>query len=150
MNLQKNMHATGIVVEGRGVLITGRSGAGKSLLALALLGAAKSAKKKAALVADDQVFVENIAGIVEMVAPPAIAGKIELRGRGIVRREHVERARIHLVIDLVGELERIIAPELLFTRIAGVRVARCPVPEHGIVDSVHQVLLVEEALLQLD
>ncbi|HHG90906.1 MAG TPA: hypothetical protein ENJ90_10595 [Devosia sp.] len=150
MNSSQNLHATGIVVEGRGLLITGRSGSGKSLLALELLGLAGAAGKEARLVADDQVLIESSGGIVEMVTPPSTAGKIELRGRGIVRREHMARARIHLVVELVKQLERMLGPEQLIAEIAGCRVARCPVPHRGIVDSAHQILLVREALSSLD
>ncbi len=144
------MHATGIVVEAKGLLITGPSGSGKSLLALELLGHAGTAGKEARLVADDQVLIESSGGIVEMVTPPSIAGKIELRGRGIVRREHIARARIHLVVELVEQLERMVAPERFVTKIAGCRVARCPVPKRGIVDSAHQILLIHEALFALE
>ena len=150
MTSPKNMHATGIIVGNKGLLITGRSGAGKSLLALELLAAAKLAGQSASLVADDQVLVEKVGSVLKMVAPPDIAGKIELRGRGIVTRSYVERAQINLVVDLVEQLERMVAPECLYTRIAGIQIARCPVPERGVVDSAHQLLLVREALFVLE
>ncbi len=150
MTSPNNMHATGVVIDGWGLLITGPSGSGKSLLALELLGHAERTGKEAKLVADDQVLIESSGGIVEMVTLPSIAGKIELRGRGIVARAHVERAQIHLVVDLVEQLERMVAPEMFFTNIAGRRIARCPVPERGIVDSAHQLLLVREALFALE
>jgi hypothetical protein len=39
--------------------------------------------------------------------------------------------------------------EALFTDLEGVRLARAPVPRRGIVDPIHQLLLVMEALREL-
>jgi serine kinase of HPr protein (carbohydrate metabolism regulator) len=84
-----------------------------------------------------------------MHAPEAIAGLIELRGRGIVRRPHVGMAPLHLVVDLVETLERMVEEDALLTTLEGVTVARCPVPRAGKVDSRHQLLLIREALRAL-
>lgn len=146
MNAAVNIHATGLVLGEHGVILRGPSGAGKSLLALELLAAFGLRRKQALLVADDRVdLMADGAGLL-MRAPPAIAGLIELRGRGIVRREHVGEARLHLVIDLVDALERMVEEDELVTELEGVRLARAPVPRRGVIDPAHQLLLVDEAL----
>ncbi len=141
-----NIHATGIVLEGRGLLIRGRSGSGKSLLALGLIDRAEGRGEAAALVGDDRIVLMRGADSVFMQAPTGIAGRIELRGRGIVTRPSAASAPVHLVVDLVDDYQRLLEEEALSTELMGVAVARCPVPRRGIVDPQHQVLLVVEAL----
>lgn len=137
-----NIHATGVLVAGRGVLIRGPSGAGKSLLALELLARDRDAR----LVADDRVDLERAGEGLRMRAPPALAGRIELRGRGIVARPFVSPAPVHLVVDLVDELVRLLEDGELTTDLLGVTLSRCPVPRRGIIDPAHQLLLLGEAL----
>jgi serine kinase of HPr protein (carbohydrate metabolism regulator) len=84
-----------------------------------------------------------------MMAPKAIEGLIELRGRGIVSRPFVRQAPLHLVVDLVGEVERMVEEDALVTILEGVSIARCPVPRAGKIDSRHQMLLIREALRAL-
>jgi hypothetical protein len=84
-----------------------------------------------------------------MHAPLAIAGLVELRGRGIVTRPHVAKAPLHLVVDLVPRLERMVEEEDLVVDLMGVRVPRCPVPKAGVIVPEHQLLLVLEALRAL-
>jgi serine kinase of HPr protein (carbohydrate metabolism regulator) len=130
-------------------MLRGPSGAGKSLLALALLEAWEVKGAEARLVSDDRLDIEvSRAGLV-MHAPPAIAGLIELRGRGIVGRPHVARAPLHLVVDLVKKIDRMVEEDDLATELYGVRVARCPVPEASAHGMIHQMLLVSEALRAL-
>jgi serine kinase of HPr protein (carbohydrate metabolism regulator) len=141
-----NIHATGLVIEGRGLLIRGRSGSGKSLLALSLIDRAEMQGESAALVGDDRLVLMRGAEAVHMQAPVGIAGKIELRGRGIVARPHVKSAPVHLVVDLVEDYQRLLEEDALGTELLGVAVARCPVPRRGVIDPQHQMLLVVEAL----
>ena len=80
---------------GRGVLILGASGAGKSALALALIG------RGAALVADDRVELGPARGRRWSPArPSAIAGLIEARGVGLLRLPAVPEAPLALAVDL--------------------------------------------------
>ncbi len=81
-----NVHATGLALDGLGIILRGPSGAGKSLLALELLDRWEHRGWNALLVADDRLDLEAGPGGLTMHAPPAIAGLIELRGRGIVKR----------------------------------------------------------------
>lgn len=144
-----NIHATGLVLGDIGMILRGPSGAGKSLLALELIDEWERRGETARLVADDRVDIEASEAALVMHAPKAIAGLIELRGRGIVSRPFVAEARLHLVVDLVDTLERMVEEDALVTRIEGITLARCPVPRAGIVDSRHQVLLIREALRAL-
>ncbi len=141
-----NVHATGLVLGGLGVLLRGPSGAGKSLLALELLDRQAAHALSGALIADDRIDLLLEGNRLSMHAPPTIAGLIELRGRGIVERPFVEAAPLHLVVDLVDDLVRMVEEDELSTNLLGVTLPRCPVPRRGVVDSVHQILLVSEAL----
>ena len=85
-----------------------------------------------------------------MRPPPAIAGRIELRGRGIVRRPHLAAAPVHLVVDLVDDLVRLLDEEEFATDLLEVALPRCPVPRRGVIDSTHQMLLIAEALASLN
>lgn len=144
-----NIHATGLVLGRTGLILRGPPGAGKSLLALELLDQWESRGLAARLVSDDRVDIEATARGLMMSAPKAIAGLIELRGRGIVSRPFVPRAALHLVVDLVDGLERMVEEDALVATLEGVGLARCPVPRAGIVDSRHQLLLIREALRAL-
>ncbi|RYE08739.1 MAG: hypothetical protein EOP22_12025 [Hyphomicrobiales bacterium] len=144
-----NLHATGLVLGKTGLILRGPSGAGKSLLALELLDEWEARGLGAKLVADDRIDIEATASGLVMHAPKAIEGLIELRGRGIVNRPFVAHAPLHLVVDLVDGLERMVEEDALATTLQGVVLARCPVPRAGIVDSRHQVLLIREALRAL-
>lgn len=147
--LKSNIHATGLVLDGVGLILRGPSGAGKSLLALELIDEWEARGLEAKLVSDDRIDIEASRSSLVMHAPKAIAGLIELRGRGIVSRPHVSKATLHLVVDMVDALERMVEEDALVTQIDGVTIPRCPVPKAGKIDSRHQVLLIREALRAL-
>jgi serine kinase of HPr protein (carbohydrate metabolism regulator) len=93
-----DLHGTAVAIEGRGVLLRGRSGSGKSDLALRLVdGGAK-------LVADDQVRLERRGDGLWVSAPPgipeALRHKIEIRGLGIASLPGLAEAPLALVVDL--------------------------------------------------
>jgi serine kinase of HPr protein (carbohydrate metabolism regulator) len=146
VNGRINVHATGLVLGRVGLMLRGPSGSGKSLLALALIEAWTARGKSARLVADDRIDLEVVKAGLVMHAPPAIAGLIELRGRGIVSRPHVARAALHLVVDFVPKFERMVEEEELVTEVIGVSLPRCPVPKAGLIELSHQLLLVAEAV----
>ena len=99
------IHATAIALEDRrAALILGPSGSGKSDLALRciLQGAWIDGRHCAAmLVADDQVIVERQGPYLVARPPGAIAGRIEVRGIGIVPMAHASPATIALAVELV-------------------------------------------------
>jgi serine kinase of HPr protein (carbohydrate metabolism regulator) len=100
----ETLHAGCVAIGGKGVLILGRSGAGKSDLALRLID------RGAMLVSDDytDLSVENGALIARPC--PNIAGRIEMRGIGIVALPHLDRAPVSLILDLDAPSERLPQP----------------------------------------
>ena len=97
----ETVHASTVAVEGRAVLITGPSGAGKSDLALRLID------RGFTLVSDDQTIVRREGDRLLASAPPTIAGKLEIRGVGIVEMETATNVPVALVVQLTSEIERL-------------------------------------------
>jgi len=111
----ETIHATSVAIAGRVVLICGRSGSGKSDLALRLID------RGGRLVSDDYTYIRRAEGRLLASAPETIRGKIEVRGLGIVELEPVADAPVCLCIDLDRVAERLPeAPQP--RRIAGVDV----------------------------
>ncbi len=108
------LHATCVAVDGIGVLIRGKPGAGKSDLALRLIDAG------AELVADDSCETTVRTGKLYVTAPATIAGKLEVRGYGIVKLPARAEAAIGLVVDLKPEAEIERLPETATCDIDGV------------------------------
>ena len=89
-----------VAISGRGVLIQGPPGSGKSSLALGLID------RGAALVGDDGVALEPQGTRLWAHPPPNITGKLEVRGVGIIELP-AEPAPLALVLLL--ELEHDVA-----------------------------------------
>lgn len=87
--------------DGAGVLLLGPSGAGKSDLTLRLL------RQGFGLVADDQVDVVD--GFARPATP--LAGLLEVRGLGIVRLPYLAVVKLHIVVVLTSQNERLPQPE---------------------------------------
>lgn len=106
------LHGVLLDVYGIGVLLEGRPGAGKSALALELIG------RGHALVADDAVDICQPADSILIGRSPAvIEGYLETRGLGVldVRRMHGaravrSRARLDLILRLVPGKPRTLKP----------------------------------------
>lgn len=98
----ETLHASCVAIGGRAVLIEGRSGSGKSDLALRLID------RGAFLVSDDQVIVRRD-GTQAVASPPdTIAGQLEVRGVGIVNLPAERDMPVGLIVSLVeSEIERI-------------------------------------------
>lgn len=92
-----NIHASCIAVDGRGVLLRGPSGSGKSDLALRLIDGYAECR----LVSDDRTDLVVRDGMLYASAPARIAGLLELRGVGIITLPFQSEAAIALLIDLV-------------------------------------------------
>lgn len=110
----ETVHASCVAIGGRGILLAGRSGAGKSDLALRLID------RGARLVSDDYTELRRVGDTLLARAPAAIAGKIELRGVGIVELEPEPDVAVCLFADLDSAPERL--PEPAAVRIAGIDV----------------------------
>lgn len=111
---EPTMHATAIVLGETGVLFIGPSGSGKSAAAFACLCAAQARGWNAGLIADDRTVLTAVGHRLVASCPEPIRGLIELRGAGIVRLRHVERAVIHLAVTASGEA-RLPEEEEIFT-----------------------------------
>jgi serine kinase of HPr protein (carbohydrate metabolism regulator) len=86
------VHATAVVVGCMGLALVGRSGAGKTSLAIRLMADARRAGHFAALVSDDQVYLEIAEGRLIASAPAAIRGLIEVRGSAIAGTDSIDCA----------------------------------------------------------
>lgn len=106
------LHATAVAQwqAGRGwraILISGPSGAGKSDLALRLIG------RGWRLVADDSVHVFVSGEALYAAAPDTIAGRMEVRGVGIISAGTRDLVRLVLAVDLGGPApDRLPEPEM--------------------------------------
>ena len=97
------VHGTCVALGRRGVLLRGGAGSGKSDLALRFMALPGEGALAPGLVADDQVYVSaNPDGTLTASAPPTIAGKIEVRGLGIMPVPFLPEAELVLVCDLAG------------------------------------------------
>lgn len=97
----ETIHVSSVAIDGRAVLIGGRSGAGKSDLALRLID------RGAALISDDYTFVRRDRDRAFASAPERIAGRIEMRGVGIVEMASAGNVPVALYVDLSGEPVRL-------------------------------------------
>lgn len=127
------MHGVLMDVHSVGVLITGKSGMGKSETALELI------KRGQRLIADDAVLIKNVRNTLVGTAPEAIRFLLEVRGIGIVDIRSMygvgsveKEQEIELVIELETwkeekSYERLAAEEN-FAEILGVKVPKIVVP----------------------
>ena len=121
-------------VYGKGVLITGESGMGKSETALELI------RNGQVLVADDRVDVQHIHNNIIGHSPAIIKGLLEIRGIGIIDVEKmfgasalIARSPVDMVIDLVkfnaaDEYNRIGDETMHYTKILDVLVPTIVLP----------------------
>ena len=121
------VHASAVLVGPRAVLIRGPSAAGKSRLAWELIEASRNgAVRFARLVGDDRVLLQAAGGRLLVRPAEALAGMIELRGVGILRRDHEACAVVGLVVDLAAaDAERL--PERDQTVVEGLSIPRLAV-----------------------
>jgi HPr kinase/phosphorylase len=124
--------ASCVLLGARAVLIRGPSGSGKSTLAWSLIRDPRPFAF-ARLVCDDHVQIEAQDG--RLLASPvaAIAGRLEIRGLGIVSVAHEPLARIGLVADLApgNDIPRLPQPNDLRDELLGIALPRLVVPMHS-------------------
>ncbi|MES2338618.1 MAG: aldolase [Pseudomonadota bacterium] len=117
----ETIHASCVAIDGVAVLIEGRSGAGKSDLALRLID------RGATLVSDDYTMLMRRDG--ELIARPPVnlAGKIEVRGIGILAMDHVADVPVRLIVAIVEAPPRMPADGRM-RQIAGVPLREIALP----------------------
>lgn len=102
MKITDNIYATSVAINNFGVIIIGKSGSGKSDLALRLIN-----NKNAILVSDDRTDIYVKDNKLYASAPEVIKGLMEIRGVGIVRLDYMPIAEVKLVINLVDDIRKI-------------------------------------------
>lgn len=90
------MHASFVLWRNKGILFRGKSGSGKSELALKFIE-----NKNAVLVADDVVALKTRQNKLWGYAPENIRGLLEIRNVGISRYEFAAEAEVSLLVNLV-------------------------------------------------
>ncbi len=118
------LHATSVAVAGRALLILGPSGAGKSALALEMMALG------ALLIADDRTELMLRDGHLFAACPPAIRGRIEARGIGILAADPAPPTPVALAVDLgQSEIDRL--PPVRHISLLGCEVAVLHKPATG-------------------
>lgn len=115
-----NIHATLVSLHNKGILLVGKSGTGKSDLALRLIMG-----HQATLVADDRVELNIIDGKLYGYSPQEIAGKMEVRQIGILPFPIKKQEEITLCVELVHDrtdLERM--PQTEYVDFLGVSITK--------------------------
>ena len=111
----ETLHASCVAIGGAAVLIEGRPGSGKSDLALRLID------RGAVLVSDDYTVLMRDQARLLALAPANIAGRIEVRGIGIVDIPHADRVPVALLVRLTDAVTRM-PEDALDRRIAGITI----------------------------
>lgn len=96
------LHSTLIKLGTNGVLLVGKSGSGKSDLALQLIE-----NHGANLVADDMVCLQKKETGVYGHAAENLRGMLEVRGIGIVEYPYIGEAKIDMIVNLVDDAKKI-------------------------------------------
>ena len=119
----ETLHVSSVARNGVAILISGPSGAGKSDLALRLID------RGAQLVSDDYTIVRRVKGQLLASAPETIAGKMEVRGLGVLAFDHAQDVPVGLFVDLGAPVERL--PEVIESVVvAGVKLPSLAMAGH--------------------
>ena len=122
-------HANALLIGENGLLLRGPPGSGKSSLTYMLLARTRLGGGFARLIADDRVELCCRDGRLIARPHPLVAGKIELRGLGIVDEPFASSGVIRGVVDLVPSgdppPERYPAAGDATTLLCGLSLPRC-------------------------
>jgi serine kinase of HPr protein (carbohydrate metabolism regulator) len=145
MSEPETVHASAVRLGEYGVLIRGASGSGKSALVLGLLAAEPATAR---LIADDRVILAAEGRRLVASVPETIAGLLEIRGQGIVRRPHDSPAALHLLVELrpLAECPRLPARDDETAAILGLVLPRLILPI-GAVDGPLRVRIALDRLV---
>ena len=125
------MHATAVALGDKVALLRGKSGAGKSDLALRFLageagvtqcgGLGAGIAKPRRLVADDQVLLTREGEYLIARAPDTIKGRLEVRGLGIIDVTAVAMGTVCVLVDLVAPSDVLRLPDERYETVLGVQ-----------------------------
>lgn len=109
-------HASCVEFNGKGILIIGESGSGKSDLTLRLIDAG------GILIGDDYVELDIKNNEIVVKPAPNIEGMIEVRGIGLIEMVFKEECVLNLALELTDrkQIERL--PEVVYFEYEGVRI----------------------------
>ena len=93
----KKLHSTSVVIEELGVMILGKSGMGKSDLALRLIDSG------ATLISDDYTICKKRGEHLYLYTYPQNKGLLEVREIGIMTVPYVENVKLSLIVELVDK-----------------------------------------------
>ena len=112
----KNFHSTSIVVEDLGIMIIGKSGSGKSDLALRLIDSG-------AMLISDDVTICKKSGFLYLNSHEATRGLLEVREIGIMTVPYIDNIRLALIVELTDiNLKR--SPGEISSKILGIKVPK--------------------------
>lgn len=109
------LHATSVAMAGRGLLILGASGSGKSGLALDLMC------RGASLIADDRTIVTRRDDSLRLSCPSALCGLIEARHLGLLHAATVTDIPLNAILDM-DQVETDRLPPIRTTRLMDVEI----------------------------
>lgn len=124
------IHGTCVDIKGNGVLISGKSGIGKSSLALQLID------RGAILITDDQVLLSLEKEGLLVKAPGTLKGLMEVRGIGICTFPFQETSFLKLCVKICEdeELERL--PDPLFIEYYKIKVPCLKIKKNDLLGAI--------------
>ena len=137
------LHASSIDVAGKGALIVGKSGFGKSSLAIKLIALG------ADLVSDDQTLLKRIDKKIFLSKPKTTPNAIEARGLGLISIPPVQKSELFYFVELTSESSARLPPVynnfcfgvpirlIYFNPLNGNIEALFLMLKHGLIDSIN-------------
>ncbi len=125
---KSGLHATTVQLQGRGVMLMGKSGSGKTETALTLIERAISRGEQGCLVADDRTILMKDSEKLIASVPEQLRGGVEIRGAGLFTVAYVKQTPLDLVVSLVSRDEAERYPDGRKWQFEGVEVPRLLLP----------------------
>ncbi|MFS2325622.1 HPr kinase/phosphorylase [Brucella sp. H1_1004] len=126
---KSGLHATTVQIRGRGVMLMGKSGTGKTETALTLIERAVTRGEEALLVSDDRTLLHVDGSKLIASVPDSLAGGVEIRGAGLFTVAYVKQTPLDLVVILVSREEAERYPSGENWQFEGIEIPRLLLPE---------------------